>query len=326
MGFSPVFCNQSIGGVMKFYISIVSFVMLAVIVKSSIAQSADETADKLRVLIVDGFNPYHEWQVTTPRMKQILEDSGRFTVDVATVPVPEGYKADLSGPLPRIESINFRPTFADYDVVIGNYVGPRWPAETEKEFEAFIAGGGGFVSVHSADNAFPDWPEYSRMTGVGGWYGRNEKSGPHVYLDDADNEVRDTSPGSGGHHGPQHEYQIRIRDTEHPITRGLPKTWLHAKDELYDTLRGPAEDMHILATAYSDPKFDGTGKHEPMLMTLPYGRGRVFHTVLGHADYSMKCVGFETILLRDTEWAATGEVTIDVPENFPTADESVSTD
>ncbi len=273
-------------------------------------------------MIIDGNNPYHEWQVTTPVLKKILESSGRFQVDVATVPIPEGYTSTTSGPPPQIDLSSFRPKFADYDVVIGNYVGPRWSAETEQEFAAFVAGGGGFVSVHSADNAFPDWPEYNRMTGVGGWYGRDEQSGPHVYIDDADQEVRDSTPGSAGHHGPQHEYQVRLRDTDHPITRGLPPVWMHTKDELYDTLRGPAEDMHILATAYSSPEFSGTGKHEPMLMTLPYGRGRIFHTAMGHADYSMKCVGFETILLRGTEWAATGEVTIGVPENFPTADKS----
>jgi uncharacterized protein len=288
------------------------------------AQDAPSGGEKLRVLIVDGFNPYHEWQVTTPLMKRLLEESGRFVVDVATVPVPEGYKASTNSPPPRIEGMDFHPQFSDYDVVIGNYVGPRWPAETEKDFEAFLAGGGGFVSVHSADNAFSDWPEYCRATGVGGWYGRDERSGPHVYLDDSGKEIRDTAPGSGGHHGPQHEYQVRMRDTEHPITRGLPPVWLHAKDELYDTLRGPALDMHILATAYSSPEFGGTGKHEPMLMVLPYGRGRVFHTALGHADYSMKCAGFVTTLLRGTEWAATGEVTIPVPETFPSAEKSVS--
>ena len=213
-------------------------------------------------------------------------------------------------------------TIADYDVVLGNYVGPRWPTETEQDFVKFIESGHGYVAVHSADNAFPDWPEYNRICGVGGWYGRKEHSGPHVYLDDADLEVRDTSVGSGGHHGPQHEYPIRIRDSTHPITRGLPATWLHTKDELYDSLRGPATEMHILATAYSDPKFDGTSKHEPMLMTITYQGGRVFHTVLGHADYSMKCAGFVTTLLRGTEWAATGDVTIPIPENFPTAEKT----
>jgi uncharacterized protein len=288
------------------------------------AEDVDAGNKKVRVLIVDGFNPYHEWQVTTPLMKKILEESGRFTVDVATAPIPAGYEADASRVLDRVDNGSFRPKFSDYDVVIGNYVGPRWPAETEREFVEFVQGGGGFVSVHSADNAFPDWPEYSRMTGVGGWYGRNEQAGPHVYLDGSGKPVRDTSPGPGGHHGPQHEYQVRMRDTEHPITRGIPSVWLHAKDELYDTLRGPAEDMHILATAYSDPEFDGTGKHEPMMMTLEYGRGRVFHTVLGHADYSMKCQGFVTTLRRGTEWAATGEVTLPVPENFPTAEKAES--
>ncbi len=279
--------------------------------------SAAHATEKLRVLIIDGHNPYHEWQKTTPLMRHILEDSGRFQVDVATVPIPEGYMPNLSGPMPQLENMNFRPRFADYDAVIGNYIGPRWPTETEQDFLKFVAGGHGFVPVHSADNAFPDWAEYNRMCGVGGWYGRNEQAGPHVYLDGAGKEIRDAAPGPAGHHGPPHEYQIRIRDTEHPITRGMPTVWMHTKDELYDTLRGPARDMQILATAYSDPKFEGSGKHEPLLMVLSYGAGRVFHTVLGHAAYSMQCVGFRTTLRRGTEWAATGEVTIPVPDNFP---------
>jgi hypothetical protein len=59
-------------------------------------------------------------------------------------------------------------------------------------------------------------------------------------------------------------------------------------------------------------------------MTLNYGQGRVFHTVLGHADYSIKCAGFVTTLRRGTEWAATGKVTIPMLEEIPTATESRS--
>ena len=59
-------------------------------------------------------------------------------------------------------------------------------------------------------------------------------------------------------------------------------------------------------------------------MALNYGDGRIFHTILGHDDYSFECVGFMTTFTRGTEWAATGEVTIPVPEDFPEADETSS--
>jgi type 1 glutamine amidotransferase len=266
-----------------------------------------QPAEKLRALIVDGQNN-HDWKTTTPLLQKALESSGRFSVEVATSP-PSGQ--DMSG---------FRPKFADYDVAVSNYNGKRWPAETEADFEAYVTGGGGFVAVHAANNAFPDWPAFNRMIGLGGWEGRNERWGPYLYINDTGSVVRDPSAGEGGHHGPQHEFAIRVRDAEHPIMKGLPREWMHTKDELYDRLRGPAEDLHILATAFSAPEHDGTGRHEPMLMTLKYGNGRVFHTALGHADYSMKCVGFITTLQRGAEWAATGGVTIGVPEDFPSAE------
>ena len=127
----------------------------------------------------------------------------------------------------------------------------------------------------------------------------------------------------GAGHGPQHEFQVVIRDSDHPITKGLPRAWMHAKDELYHGQRGPARDMTILASAYSasGKERGGTGAHEPMLWTIPYGKGRVFTTVLGHAPYSMECVGFIVTLQRGAEWAATGKVTLTkVPDDFPTAD------
>jgi type 1 glutamine amidotransferase len=97
---------------------------------------------------------------------------------------------------------------------------------------------------------------------------------------------------------------------------------MHAKDELYSKLRGPARNLTVLATAYAAPAKKGTGEHEPALMTIRFGQGRVFHTVLGHAPEQMRCVGFIVTYQRGTEWAATGRVTqVDVPDDFPTADE-----
>ncbi|MEW4562943.1 ThuA domain-containing protein [Bremerella sp. JC770] len=258
---------------------------------------------KLKALIVDGQNNHGVWPKTTQMMKSYLEDSGKFTVDVATTE-----KKSTEG---------FAPSFQDYDVVISNYNGQRWPAATDEAFVDYVKNGGGFVVVHAANNAFGNWDEYNQIIGLGGWGGRNAKSGPYVYFDGKDDLVRDTSEGNGGHHGRQHPFQVVVRDADHPITAGMPKSWMHAKDELYDQLRGPAENMTVLATAYADPATGGSGRHEPMIMTIDYGKGRVFHTPMGHADYSMECAGFIATLLRGTEWAATGKVTIAIPEDFP---------
>jgi uncharacterized protein len=260
-------------------------------------------AAPVSVLIIDGQNN-HQWAETTPVLKRILEETGKFTVAVATSP-PEG--EDMSG---------FRPKFADYDVILSNYNGDPWSAETNSDFEKYVADGGGFVSYHAADNAFPDWKEYNLMIGIGGWRGRTEASGPRVFWQN--NQLQyDNSPGRGGHHGKRHEFLIVTRDGKHPVMSGLPKAWMHAIDELYDCMRGPAKELGILATAYSSPDTGGTGKDEPMLLTIRYGKGRVFHTTLGHDVEAMQCVGFITTLQRGVEWAATGKVKLKVPKDFP---------
>ena len=240
-------------------------------------------------------------------MKSYLEQSGLFQVDVART-APQGTDP------------NYAPKFSDYNVVISNYNGANWPEATQKSFEEYVRNGGGFVVIHAADNAFSDWPEYNKMIGLGGWGGRNEKSGPYVYLDKDEKLVRNTENGPGGHHGSQHPFHVIVRDSEHPITAGVPRVWLHSQDELYDFLRGPGENMKILATAFADPKQGGSGRHEPMLMVLEYGKGRVFHTPMGHGNISQECVGFITLFVRGSEWAATGKVTTKVPEDFPTPD------
>ena len=98
---------------------------------------------------------------------------------------------------------------------------------------------------------------------------------------------------------------------------GLPVKWMHTKDELYDRLRGPAQNVTVLASAFSDPARGGSGEDEPLLMTIAYGKGRVFHTALGHALDAIRDAGFATTLQRGVEWAATGRVTQKVPADFP---------
>ncbi|MFQ5808112.1 MAG: HEAT repeat domain-containing protein [Armatimonadota bacterium] len=262
----------------------------------------------LKALIVDGQNN-HAWKDTTPVLKTILEASGRFEVAVATSP-------------PKGESMaDFGPAFAGYDVIVLNYNGDAWPEATRNAFVDYVRSGGGVVVFHAADNSFPDWREYNETIGLGGWGGRNETAGPMVRYRDGQ-IVLDESPGRAGSHPPKHDFLVVIRNAEHPVTRGLPPRWMHSNDELYGKLRGPAKNLTLLATAYSDPeRRSGTGEHEPMLFTIRYGEGRVFHTTLGHGPDQMRCVGFIVTLQRGAEWAATGDVTLTgVPVDFPSAE------
>jgi len=261
---------------------------------------------QLKALIVDGQNN-HNWKATTPVMKKQLEETGLFEVHVATSP-PKG--KDIS---------SFKPDFATYNVVVSNYNGAEWPAETKQAFVDYMKGGGGLVIVHAADNSFGKWKEYNEMIGVGGWGGRNEKSGPYLRWREG-KIVRDTTKGRGGSHGVQHPFPIDVRVPDHPVTAGLPPKFMHSKEELYHSLRGPAKNITVLATALSPKDKRGSGEHEPVLMAIAYGEGRVFHTVLGHSAAQMKSVAWIVTFQRGTEWAATGKVTQKLPADFPGPD------
>jgi len=273
-----------------------------------LAASAAQAAGPIRVMLLDGQSggPYHAWKLTTPVLKKELDETGLFQVTVVTAPKSG---EDFSG---------FHPRFVDYDVVVSNYDGPEWPADLRKDFETFVGNGGGLVIVHAADNAFPDWLAFNAMIGIGGWRNRDEHSGPHWYYEDG-KLASDRLPGSAGMHGARLPFAVTTRDAGHPIMRGLPPLWMHYADELYGALRGPGENMTVLATAHSLTTNSGTGHDEPMLMVLKYGKGRIFHTAMGHDVAALSCVGFMTTFQRGTEWAATGTVSQKVPATFPTA-------
>jgi type 1 glutamine amidotransferase len=324
-------------------------------------------------LIITGQNN-HNWKASSPVLKQILDQTGMFSSEIMITPEKGG---DMS---------TFDPDFSKYKLVVIDYNGDSWSEKTNAAFLKYVTNGGGVVIYHAADNAFPEWKEYNQIIGLGGWGKRDEKSGPYVYYRGNEIVRDDTSKGIGGTHGPRSEFLVKIRMPEHPITKGLPANWMHGNDELYSLLRGPAENMEILATAFSatrqprqaggmnQPNAPGgrpanatgrpaqaggmtppntpaarpaqaagttqaqaaaaaaaaprnmmrrEGRDEPALMTITYGKGRIFHTILGHADEgggpAMQCVGFIITLQRGAEWAVTGNVTQAVPFDFPTA-------
>lgn len=285
------------------------FVLWLVVLASSLMVfSCAQPTPELNALILTGQNN-HTWQRSSIHLQHILEKSGIFTVERAVSPASG---EDMS---------EFIVDFTPYDVVVLDYNGDHWPEQTRQNFLSYVEGGGGVVVYHAANNSFADWPEFNQIIGLGGWGGRDEQSGPYVYVQDGE-VVRDYSPGRGGSHGPMHAFVVEAHKPDHPVLRGLPARWMQANDELYAELRGPAENMEVLAYAYASRDMGGTGRNEPILMTIQYGEGRVFHTTLGHVwggrfHESMESAGFIVTLQRGAEWAATGRVTQPVPTRFP---------
>ena len=253
------------------------------------SEEANRPVEPIRTLIFSGHNN-HDWRTSTPYLRQLLVDAGRFDVRVCEEPSGVGTE-----------------TLDAYGLLILDYQGPRWGPNTERAIETFVRSGRGLVVVHGASYAFsgleilgdrhaptgvtePPWPEYAKMTG-GVWGSKPKKTA----------------------HGLRHSFQVRFVDRNHPIAKGMRDSFV-ATDELYHNMRMQPE-AHVLAVARSDPKTLGTGKDEPILWTVRYGEGRTFHTTLGHDLTAMQEPGFATTFTRGAEWAATGAVTL--PANLP---------
>lgn len=241
--------------------------------------------DRIRVLILTGEQDmqYHDWRVSTPFLRTVLSNTGRFEVKVI-----EEARGLTSGGL------------AGYDVLVLNYNGPRWGREAESAIEDFVRSGKGLISFHGVTYGEFYGQEFNKRwsassKGDKGWTAYPELIGAAW------------KPENIGH-GARHAFVVKWVDRDHPISRGLEETFL-ANDELYHKL-DLLPRTKVLATAYSAPETGGTGKHEPIVWTAPFGAGRTVHITLGHDLSAMAQPGFLAAFARGTEWAATGAVTL----------------
>lgn len=273
------------------------------------------TKDKpIRVLIVDGFSN-HDWQQTTQIVRQVLEETNLFVISVSTAPsIPETSAWET-----------WHPRFENYDVVIQNTnnIGKRnlhWPREVEVALEKFVQAGGGLYILHSANNAFAHWQEYDHMIGLG-WRRANQGYALEITND---GQIIRIPPGEGRStsHGPRLDLALKIL-TPHPINREYPQAWKTPNLEVYTYARGPAENLTVLSFAYDED----SKKNWPIEWLVQYGKGQVYNSTMGHLwdgeinPPSMRCIGFQTTLIRVCEWLGNSKVTFPVPANFPTATE-----
>jgi type 1 glutamine amidotransferase len=259
-------------------VACVSLMMVFCCLQSPLVCAAPATA--LRVLILSGLNN-HDWRSTTPCLKKTFEGCKRFgVVDVTDAPG----KLDAAA-------------FAKYDVLVSNWTPypdtqRQWPPETEKAFLDFVNNGGGFVVLHAAACTFQVWPEFQQIIALT-W---KEQFSSHTAYS---------------------TFQVKIEDATHPITQGM--SGFYITDELYQNLvQVFPQDLHVVCKAFSAKDKNGTGKFEPVLVWTKVGKGRGVNLVLGHDAPALQNVGVRTLLLRSAEWAATGEVTIPIPDAWPT--------
>ncbi len=264
--------------------------------------------EDVRVLVVAGQNN-HDWKRSTPYLHWIVNSHPDITATINNAPSSNDDKAWQE----------WNPDFAAYDVVILNYNGQMWPGYLKERFDRYIRGGGTAMLIHAANNSFTGWSEYEQLVGLL-WRGRDY--GSSIYLDESGHQVR-VRPGEGRNmgHGGIFDWIMTTRAADHPIAQGMPTTWMHARDELYHGQRGPAENINVLFSAYSDPKQGGTGKHEPIVWWVPHGNGKVLTNVMGHVGdiQCLQCVGFQTITRRACLWLSGRTIEPSLPANFPTA-------
>jgi type 1 glutamine amidotransferase len=275
-------------------------------------QNVHSRGAKVKVLVVDGINN-HDWRTATAGISKILTKTGLFSVEVSTTP-PRGAQPEAWD--------SWHPQFSRFDVVINNFNGGesadgiQWPDRVEESLVTYVQDGGGLVVYHAANNAFLPWSAYNDMIGLS-W--RKNTFGRGIRISD-DDEVIYIPAGTGLEpgHPPRLDFQIHVRETGHPITRNMPRVWMHPSEQLTHGQHGPAEGLTILTYAHSPV----SQANEPMDWVRSYGKGRVYTTMLGHTwagepSPNLDCVGFQTLFARGVEWAATGRVTITIPADFP---------
>lgn len=261
---------------------------LGLLAAGSFFLAAAQQQPKLQALIITGQNG-HDWRGVEAPLRKALEDTGRFEVRIT-----EEFRG--AGP----------ETLAPYDVVILNYYGARrpelrWGERADTALLNFVRSGKGIVIYHFSVAAFEGWEDFEKMCG-GNW-----------------------RPGFG-HHSAAHDFTVEIKDPDHPITKGLKKSFVQPNDELYANLKWqPSGTYQVLATAYDDHALyggkarqptPGPGLNQPMLWTTGFGQGRVFVDALGHDAPAVSTPAFVVTFTRGTEWAATGQVTLPIPPEF----------
>ena len=176
-----------------------SLLSLAVLASAVVLQAADTSA-KARILLITGddVSPAHDWLSCAAATREVLEESGRFDVDVVG-------GAEVLANEANLKNVN---------VIYFMMYNARTPTLSDKGKENllnFVKGGKGLVVTHLSSASFKEWPEFKALCG------------------------RTWVMGTSGH-GPRGVFKAVVVDKASPITKGVDD--FNQDDELYARLQG----------------------------------------------------------------------------------------
>ncbi|MCW9712852.1 ThuA domain-containing protein [Aliifodinibius salicampi] len=262
---------------------------------------AAQDHSSIRTLVITGAAPYgyHPWKNNIELIEPRLE---AFGLDKPKYHIAKGLE----------DWRKWEGDYHNFDAIVIIYYWSQAPEAELEKLDQYVRDGGALVVVHSALAGFWKQDIFDHWTGIA-YRERDSEYGHSLAFDkEGKKMVLPPGKGKGSGHAPIDTFRIHTRDPGHPIMKDLPETWMQSEDELYYNLRGPNPNLQVLAVARAH---DGT--YAPQAWVRNHGEGRIFSLTPGHHQPGASSVGFITLLARGIEWAATGDVTFEVPSNFP---------
>ncbi len=267
---------------------VITLLLLFLMAFSSCGDPAKQPAgdEKIKLLILSGCNN-HDWETTTPVLLRIYRETGCFEITVTGNP----------------DTLSFKD-MEPFDAIVSNWNSwperdVRWSPEAEEGLLKYIESGGGFVTFHASSSALYDWPDFKKIS-TGAW-------------------IKGTT-----WHGKRAPAVVTVINRGHPVTRGMAGFFI--MDELWVNAE-LNNDFQVLATAtngskpFNPEKYDLEAGDQPAVLVSEFGKGRIFHTILGHNARAMRNAGLRALIARGTEWAATAGVHIPLPQELRLAKE-----
>jgi type 1 glutamine amidotransferase len=216
-------------------------------------------AQPVRVLMLTATAGFRHDSITAAH--QTMSALDRATADIS-VTATEDLATITSTSLANLDVLFFALTTGEL----------AFTADQKSAIESFVAGGKGFMGVHSAADTLYDWATYGRL--VGAYFKEHPWTQPATVV---------------------------IEDPSHPTMRGLADRF-SIREEFYTFRENPRPQVRVLLRL--DAASVGASGDYPLAWAHTYGQGRAYYNALGHFTETWMDARFQQQLLAAIRWVA----------------------